>query len=102
MQSLLRWLALAVTLGVISSVGPALAQEPLRPTVEYRSLEAVRDTVLALVRRSLPRPNRGVHVTVGPVRFKYWGDGTDPTYVPDPGCEMTATCIPRRNDDILR
>ena len=28
------------------------------------------------------------------------GDPTDSTYVPRPGCEVTVTCVPRRQDDV--
>jgi len=30
------------------------------------------------------------------------GDDTDDTYVPVPGCKVTVTCVPRREDDIPR
>lgn len=139
------------------------------PSIEYRSLEAVRDSVLAMVRRNTPRGDTAIHVSAGPTRFKYWylpdsasgyvvrvtvtdttfclveevaraltaagwaphsgysadgtdgtvmgfetakyvcilegrwdgGDDSDTTYVPAPGCEMTATCVPRRKDDVM-
>ncbi len=29
------------------------------------------------------------------------GDDSDTTYVPLPGCKVTATCVPRRADDVL-
>lgn len=142
---------------------------PPAPTVEYPSLEAARDSVLAIVRRALPRGDTAIHLSVGPARFKYWylpdsasgyavrvvvndttfcpveevaraltaagwgyhsgysadgpdgtvmgfetrkyvciiegrwdgGDDSDPTYLPAPGCEMTATCVPRRTDDVM-
>ena len=28
------------------------------------------------------------------------GDGSDSTYVPAPGCKVTVTCVPRREDDL--
>jgi len=28
------------------------------------------------------------------------GDDSDSTYVPEPGCEVTVTCVPRRSDDV--
>jgi hypothetical protein len=28
------------------------------------------------------------------------GDDTDSTYVPPPGCKVTVTCVPRREDDV--
>jgi hypothetical protein len=28
------------------------------------------------------------------------GDDSDSTYVPEPGCEVTVTCVPRRRDDV--
>jgi hypothetical protein len=30
------------------------------------------------------------------------GDDSDSTYVPAPGCEVTVTCVPRREDDVLK
>jgi hypothetical protein len=30
------------------------------------------------------------------------GDDTDDTYVPKPGCTVTLTCVPRREDDVPR
>jgi hypothetical protein len=30
------------------------------------------------------------------------GDDADSTYVPDVGCEVTVTCVPRRKDDVPR
>jgi hypothetical protein len=27
------------------------------------------------------------------------GDDSDPSYAPEVGCEMTVTCVPRREDD---
>ena len=30
------------------------------------------------------------------------GDATDPSYVPEPGCKVTLTCVPRREDDAPR
>ena len=30
------------------------------------------------------------------------GDDSDSTYVPDPGCEVKVTCVPRRKDDVPR
>lgn len=147
-----------------------LSPEPLPPgpTVEYASLESVRDSVLAIVQRLAPRGDTAIHVSVAPVWFKYWylpdsasgyavrvvvtdstfcpveevaqaltaggwaphsgysadgtdgtvmgfettkyvcilegrwdgGDDSDPTYVPAPGCSMTATCVPRLKKDV--
>lgn len=28
------------------------------------------------------------------------GDASDSTYVPDPGCELAVTCVPRREEDV--
>jgi len=30
------------------------------------------------------------------------GDDSDTTYVPAPGCEVTVTCVPRREDDVFK
>ena len=30
------------------------------------------------------------------------GDGSDSTYVPEPGCQVTVTCVARRVDDVPR
>ena len=141
---------------------------PPEPTAEYPSLEVVRDTVLAMVRRAAAPGDTAVHVGCGPTMFKYlyfpdsasayavhvvvtdtsscldsevakalesagwvpsygysadgpdgtvmgfvtkdylcvieghWdgGDDSDSTYVPAPGCEMTVTCVARRQEDV--
>ena len=30
------------------------------------------------------------------------GDDSDTTYVPQPGCQVRITCVPRRSDDVMR
>jgi len=139
-----------------------------RPTVEYPSLDATRDSVEAMLRRGIAADNPEVRISRETIRFGYrfvadsttglsvhvvvadtsscpvefleaalaaagwaptydysadgpdgtvmgyvtgrylcivegrWdgGDDSDSTYVPDPGCEVTATCVPRRPDDV--
>ena len=150
------------------SPGVSTGQESLQPTVDYPSLNAARDSIGAMVHRSVNPGNPAVRLRDGPVRFKYmyapdstdgwafhvavtdtsvcpvdrveraleaagwapsygysadgpdgtvlgfvtrrflcvvegtWdgGDDSDPTYVPAAGCEVTVTCVPRREDDV--
>lgn len=141
---------------------------PKRRQVPYRSLEAARDSIEAMLRRALDFTNPAVQLkrettrfsyvyaqaetsglalrldvrdsttcpvdtlehllaasgwtpdyaysadgtdghTMGFVRAKYFclveaqwdgGDATDLSYVPEVGCRLTVTCVPRRTDDI--
>jgi hypothetical protein len=148
---------------------PSLAsQENGQPTVDYPSFGIARDSIGAIVRRTVNPAEPAIRVNGGPVRFKYWyaadsvdgwafhivvtdtsecpdsrvesalqaagwapaygysadgtdgsvmgfvtkrflcvvngqwdgGDDSDSTYVPQPGCEVTVTCVPRREDDV--
>jgi len=70
-----------ITLGatvalVLTLTGIAPASRPPAPTPEYSSLKAVRDSVLALVLRTVTPGDTAIHVTSGPTRFKY-------LYLPD-------------------
>jgi len=172
MRTAPRFLALLLLAGtVLSGYAQGRADDSVRlpaPTVEYASLETVRDSVLAIARRLVPRGDTAIHVSVGPARFQSWyvadsvsgyavrvvvtdttfcpveevaqaltaagwathpgystdgtdgtvmgfetmkyvcilegrwdgGDDSDPSYVPAPGCEMTATCAPRLKKDV--
>ncbi len=152
------------------TISPPAEAPPPEPTVEYATLEAVRDTLLAMVRRGTAAGDTAVHVTSAATRFEYhylkdsapgyaihvvvtdttscpvelvekaleragwapkydysadgpdgttmgyvtrkyfcfvegsWdgGDDSDTTYVPAPGCEVTVTCVPRREDDVMK
>ena len=138
-----------------------------QPTARYASLEAVRDSIGAIVKRCVSRADTAVHVSREAVNFDYlyakatapgwafhitvndtsscpdefvqkaltdagwvesfgysadgpdgsnmgylcrnffclvegqWdgGDDADPAHVPAPGCTVTVTCVPRREDD---
>lgn len=149
-------------------LSPDLASEQQpQPTIDYSTARIARDSIEAIVRRSVSPANPAIRVSGGPARFKYWyaadsvdgwafhivvadtsecpdtrvedalqaagwapaygysadgtdgtvmgfvtkrflcvvegrwdgGDDSDSTYVPPPGCELTVTCVPRREDD---
>lgn len=54
-----------------SATIPASEQENLEPTVDYPSLDAARDSIGAMVHRSVNYSNPAVRVNAGRVRFKY-------------------------------
>jgi hypothetical protein len=156
--------------GRAAPVLPEPAHADSVSAVSYPSLEAARDTVEMLLRRTVDLADTAVHVSRDTVTFAYWyaksigrgwvvkvvvndtsgcpvdplesallargwvmaygysadgtdgtvlglrsrdilcviegrwdgGDATDSTYVPAPGCTVTATCVPLRKDDVLR
>jgi len=143
-------------------------QENRDPTVDYASLEIARDSIGAMVRRSVNPAAPSIRVSMAPAGFRYWyaadsvdgwafhivvtdtsecpdvpvekaleaagwamapgysadgpdgtvmgfvtrrflcvlegrwdgGDDSDSTYVPEPGCEVTVTCVPRSQKDV--
>jgi len=151
-------------------LSPSLAsdREDRQPTVDYPSLDVARDSIGAMVLRSVNAIRPAIRLSSGPVCFKYWyaagsadgwafhitvtdtsecptgrlenallaagwapsygyaadgpdggvvglvckrflcvadsrwdgGDDSDSTYVPQPGCEVTVTCVPRREEDV--
>jgi hypothetical protein len=151
--------------GAGSSTAEEWPPQP-KPTAQYASLEAARDSIGAMVTRCISHPDTAVHVSRDAVTFEYlyakatargwafhisvsdttcpfeavqkaltdagwvesfgysadgpdgsnmgylsrnffclvegtWdgGDDSDETYVPAPGCKVTLTCVPRREDD---
>ena len=146
----------------------APAPPPPEPTAHYASLEAARDAIEAMLRRTVSARDTAIHLSRKAATFDYlwvkasarglalgvvvndttacphdalmnalraagwvddwnysadgqdgtvmgfvcrqflcvvegrWdgGDPTDTTYVPPPGCEVTATIVPRRLDDV--
>jgi hypothetical protein len=170
----LSWSAALVLTVLAASAGagkapPAAghAAGPSLPSVDYPSLIAARDSVETLIRHNVDLSMPTYHLTVAPVRFKYWyakgsadgwafhitvgdtlgcpnnlvenalvaagwepkydyaadgpdgtvmamqtlhylcviegqwdgGDDSDPSYVPEPGCDVIVTCVPRREGD---
>jgi len=157
-------------LALLGAGSPRAETWPPQPTVRYASLEAARDSIGAMVHRSVSRADSAVHVSQDPVSFEYlyakatakgwafhvvvndstpcpdvdiersltdagwvesfgysadgtdgssmgylsrdyfclvegtWdgGDDTDDSYDPMPGCKVTVTCVPWREDDTPR
>jgi hypothetical protein len=167
-RAVVRAFSLAAPETIHLSPNLASEQENPQPTVDYPSFNIARDSIGAIVRRTLNPAKPTIRVNGGPARFKYWyaadsvdgwafhivvadtsecpdsrvenalqaagwapaygysadgtdgsvmgfvtkrflcvvegrwdgGDASDPTYVPQPGCEVTVTCVPRREDDV--
>jgi hypothetical protein len=169
-RTILLGFALALATGGPGSSSAATEPWPPepKPTAQYASLEAARDSIGAMVRRCVSHADTAVHVSREAVTFEYlyakatargwafhvavndtsscpdesvqkaltdagwvesfgysadgpdgsnmgylcrnffclvegtWdgGDDSDQTYVPEPGCKVTVTCVPRREDDI--
>lgn len=67
-QAVPRVFIMAAPPGTISPPAETPAPEP---TVEYSSLEAVRDTILAMARRGTATGDTAVHIASAPTRFQY-------------------------------
>jgi|SRR5712671_3866 len=166
-QPAARILVMAAGRPVSGSAADIPPEQAPVPTVGYASLEAARDSIGAIVSRTIGGADTAFHVSRQAVTFDYiyakakahgwalhfavtdtsdcpmtavqkailaagwvedfdymadgtdgsdegfvcrnffcyvegrWdgGDDSDSTYVPKPGCELTVTCVPRREDD---
>jgi hypothetical protein len=167
-RAIVRALSFAAPETIRLSPSLASEQEYPQPNIDYPTFDIARDSIGAIVRRSVSPTEPAARVGGGPVRFKYWyaadsvdgwafhievtdtsvcpdsrvenalqeagwapaygysadgpdgsvmgfvtkrflcvvegrwdgGDDSDSTYVPQPGCQVTVTCVPRREDDV--